>query len=718
MPMRSRINRPVTFLREAFRSAPPAVARDGNGADCGYACVAAAMATNGSIINVTDLKAHFGSSERGLSIKQIRDLARCVGFSAEAVIFDRHTAQPRSPYVLLLEKGHFVFVWRRRGGRVQFYDPETDWQWDYESRLLNLSASMAVEIDGKPGLTIPASPPRRENLVRIRKSRGFPSAVVSRLMGQVAILVLPLLSALVVNRGMAANSSDLVLFAALGVASIAVFNALTSAWSTYLVTSLRARLSRREAEGLVDLLARKPPSWIGATGSSSLATMVSAARTAWQGQLDLALALGPNLLSGLVGIAVLFIISPVLALPGIACMFVVIALDFFFSRIERSLVIGVVRSGYRRQTFLWDVVAQASIVIRYDSLRRVGRAFGVVSQRAASSEGSLQFVRAMRSTSVSVVKSAETVFFLIVAAKFYSRGEVGLGGFVALSAYKDLFATSATALMRSLLEKRNLDAYEQQADALRKGVSETVALGPPAAGDVVFEDVSASYGTLEEPVLSGCRFAIEAGEFALFRGASGSGKTTLAKLLLGQLPPLAGRVLVGGEEVTACPRNVGSVLQSDRLIPGTIQQNVVFFRSGFGREDVNQALARAGLNEFIHYLPMGMNTRVADDLSGLSGGQRQRVLLARALLGNPELLVLDEPTSALDLETEAGIMQNIRRMGVTTLIMAHRRELAEFADRTFEVQEGQIRQIGSSPKWNRRSLLSSEKKVGVFERLA
>lgn len=122
-------------------------------------------------------------------------------------------------------------------------------------------------------------------------------------------------------------------------------------------------------------------------------------------------------------------------------------------------------------------------------------------------------------------------------------------------------------------------------------------------------------------------------------------------------------------------------MQSDRLIDGTIRDNVLMFRRGLPDSAVYDALRAAAVDDFVLKLPMGLDTMVAEGVTGLSGGQRQRLLLGRALPDDPRLIVLDEATSSLEVEIEASILQQLKRNGATTVLMAHRPEVWRLADR-------------------------------------
>jgi cell division transport system ATP-binding protein len=205
----------------------------------------------------------------------------------------------------------------------------------------------------------------------------------------------------------------------------------------------------------------------------------------------------------------------------------------------------------------------------------------------------------------------------------------------------------------------------------------------PGSAMIVFEDVRKVY----EPhvtALDRVSFTIDKGEFVFVVGASGSGKSTIIRLLLKELEPTAGRIIVGGRDLTRLKRskvpllrrNVGCVFQDFKLLPNrTAAENVAYALKVQGeansqiRRKVPEVLNLVGLAHNMHSRP-----------DELSGGEQQRVSIARAVVNHPPLLICDEPTGNLDPDTSVGIMQllyTINRSGTTILMVTHDREMVD-----------------------------------------
>lgn len=182
------------------------------------------------------------------------------------------------------------------------------------------------------------------------------------------------------------------------------------------------------------------------------------------------------------------------------------------------------------------------------------------------------------------------------------------------------------------------------------------------------------------------------GECVALTGPSGAGKSTLLQVLLGFVAPTAGQVRIGGVDLASLSleqwrERIAWVPQRPHLFAGTIAQNVRLARPEASADAVTRALQDAGAWEFVSALPRGVDTELGEGGVGLSAGQRQRLALARAFLADRPVLLLDEPTAALDGETEAAVVEAVRRLAVgrTVLLVVHRPALLAVADRVVPV---------------------------------
>lgn len=228
------------------------------------------------------------------------------------------------------------------------------------------------------------------------------------------------------------------------------------------------------------------------------------------------------------------------------------------------------------------------------------------------------------------------------------------------------------------------------------GTTGTAELPAGAPLRIEIEGIAVRYEGRGEDSPRPVSLTVGPGECVALTGPSGAGKSTLLQVLLGFVTPTAGRIRVAGVDLAELSpaqwrQQIAWVPQRPHLFAGTIAENVRLARAGASDADVAEALKDAGAWEFVTALPRGVQTPLGEGGVGLSAGQRQRLALARAFLADRPVLLLDEPTAALDGETEAGIVDAVRRLstGRTVLLVVHRPALLAVADRVVEMAAGE-----------------------------
>ncbi|MCJ7596339.1 MAG: ABC transporter ATP-binding protein/permease, partial [Desulfobacterales bacterium] len=348
-------------------------------------------------------------------------------------------------------------------------------------------------------------------------------------------------------------------------------------------------------------------------------------------------------------------------LPGI-----VLAMRYFSTKIHILSHHGMEQQA-RIASQLEESLSSTSLIKAFASEARVvGR---LMSELKGAFRISLEqtTVSSVANLAITATPGVARVIVLALGAYWVIKDQWTLGSLLAFQAYLGYVSGPAQFLATSNLELQKALAALRRVSALFDIVPEAnLGAGKKVdrlVGDVEFKNVSFSYDE-REPVLKEVSFHVKAGERVAIVGPSGVGKTTLLSLILRFYRPTEGEIYFDGlaaseYAVGSLRRRIGYVSQSTRLLSDTIRENLRYGNPDAEDEQVFQAAKVAGIHEFISGLPSGYDTQIGENGVSLSEGQRQRMSIARALIRNPDILVLDEPTSALDRATEESVMRSI-----------------------------------------------------------
>ena len=311
------------------------------------------------------------------------------------------------------------------------------------------------------------------------------------------------------------------------------------------------------------------------------------------------------------------------------------------------------------------------------------------------------------SQSIQFVSKVVTAAVLFFGAKAVMAGSMTVGELVAFNMFSQRVSQPVLRLAQIWQDFHQARvSVERLGDVLNAAPEPQASPGravlPPIKGAISFDHVGFRYRLDGQEILRGVNLEIDAGQVIGVVGPSGSGKSTLAKLLQRLFVPETGRVLIDGIDLAMTDpswlrRQIGVVLQENLLFNRSVRENIALADPGMPLEQVIESAKLAGAHEFILQLPEGYDTMVGERGASLSGGQRQRIAIARALIGNPRILIFDEATSALDYESENAIQANMRRIcrGRTVIIIAHRLSTVRGADRIITIEAGRVIEDGT-----------------------
>jgi len=374
---------------------------------------------------------------------------------------------------------------------------------------------------------------------------------------------------------------------------------------------------------------------------------------------------------------------------------------------------AIARRAFRtRQEAIGDV--SATLAEELDGIK-VAQAFNrtdlnrsqFTTRNAANRDASVSaaVVSSAFSPVLAVISAVATALVAALGGFFAAKQVVSIGVVVAFFSYARQFFNAVSQLSSLYSDTQSALAGGERVFALLdtpvevNDTAEAAAIGR-SSGRVEFKGVRFAYGTGSE-ILHGIDLDVSAGETLAIVGATGAGKTTLVNLVPRFYDPTAGQVLVDGRDVrdmklNSLRRNFGIVLQDPFLFSGSVADNIRYGKLDASEADVRSAAETAGALGFIDLLPQGFDTPVSERGATLSTGQRQLIAFARAIVGDPAILILDEATSSVDTRTELAIQSGLRSIlaGRTALIIAHRLSTVRDADRIVVVDAGHIVETG------------------------
>lgn len=295
------------------------------------------------------------------------------------------------------------------------------------------------------------------------------------------------------------------------------------------------------------------------------------------------------------------------------------------------------------------------------------------------------------------------LYYVIVNKKL----DLSIGNFTAFNAAFGAFSSALLSVVDGISEvyrmkpsvERIMPIYEVRPEyaAEENKNHQTISM---LTGRIKLEDLSFAYSEGGPMVLKGLNMSIEPGDYVGIVGKSGCGKSTLFKLLLGFETPTAGKIMVDGKNLAEIDkksyrRKLGVVLQNGKLINGSIQENITITAPNAKLQDVKEVIKAVGLEDDIKHMPMGINTMLNENSGTISGGQQQRILIARALIGNPSVILLDEATSALDNITQKAVCDTLDGINATKIVIAHRLSTIQKCNKIFVLDGGKVIETGS-----------------------
>ncbi|MFR8012184.1 MAG: ABC transporter ATP-binding protein [Clostridia bacterium] len=412
--------------------------------------------------------------------------------------------------------------------------------------------------------------------------------------------------------------------------------------------------------------------------------------------------------STLIGVFVMMmIVSPLMGMITVATIPLCVLVTFFIARRSERL--------FRRQ---WAVLGELNghieemytghkVIKAFDREHAAIEEFDEINSELFRVSRTAQFLAGNIGPLMSFINNLGYSVICIVGGIMFLRGSMTIGVITSFIAYSKMFTqpiSNIGNLMNNLQASiaaadrvfNVLDEEDEPADS-----TENTLVKKSGNGRVCFEHVQFGYKK-DRVVIRDLNLSVEPGNLIAIVGPTGAGKTTLVNLLMRFYDVDRGRITVDGKDIRSVPREnlramFGMVLQDAWLFKGTVRENIAYGRSGATDEEISRAVHMAHADDIIRQFPEGYDTMIEEGGANLSQGERQLLTIARAVLSDPEILILDEATSSVDTRTELLIQQSLETLmhSRTSFVIAHRLSTIREADAILVMRKGEIVESGT-----------------------
>lgn len=703
---------PVRFPQTGRKRVPTILQMEA--VECGAACLAMVLAHHGKWVPLEELRVACGVSRDGSKAKNLVQAARRYGLVAEGWRTEPDKlAGKQLPAILFWEFNHFI-VLEGIGRKVVYLNdpasgPRTVTHEEFNRAFTGVMLTMAPGPDFKPS-------GERTNVWGAVRNQLAPSrgAVVFLVLAGIAALVpgvfVPAATKVFVDDILVRHLTDWMRPLLLGLACAALLGGLLSWLQGYFLARLQWKLGVSLGLKLTWHLLRLSPSFFAQRYAGDIASRLATTERACDligSQVSALLVTG---LAALFYGALMAVYDPVLAGIGLALALFNAVFARLVARRQENAARTVMREhaalGSLSISGIQSIETLKATASEDDFLNRWANAQARTMNAVHRSQLPLQLLdlipRALGALTMAAIMG--------VGGWRAMEGLITVGTLAAFQTVLSSFLSQVSGLVGVASGMRELRvAMERVDDVLRYPLdhrldpkfAEAAESAPRRlSGAVEITDLAYGYNPLDPPLVEGFSLTVAPGARIALVGPSGSGKSTIARLIVGLADPWAGGIVFDGqpaERVLPGVRaaSIAYVEQSVVLMEGTVRENLTLWDPRVSERAIVEAARDAGLHDTIAARPGGYDAPVNEGGSNWSGGQAQRLEVARALVGEPSILVLDEATSALDAATEAAILDNLRRRGCTIILVTHRLSAIRDCDEILVLDRGRIVQRGS-----------------------
>lgn len=680
--------------------------------ECGAASLAMVMAYHGKYVPLELMRIETAVSRDGINAAEIMKAAKRMGLDCHG--YRKEPEKLRAldmPCIIHWNFNHFVVLEGFKGKNVYINDPAVG------RRRLTWE-----EFDqGFTGVVLTFK--RTENFVRERKQKVIAPFVLGRLkkysrvilkliyIGLLLVfpgLVLPVLSQIYIDDILTAGYIDWLVRFLVFMGGCLLIKESLSYYRSMILVKLKNKMSLLSGYKFMSHMLRLPIAFFDQRYAGDLVSRMdnnNDINDFISGNFAETIL---NIFTAVFFLLILLIYSPLLTLIGAFSIVVSVIVASFANNIVANATIKLQMAGGKLYGALCaglnitDTIKAAGVEMEYSN-----RLIGHQAVSASQEQKLKRFQQVVNAIPTSTSQICD-VLMLFFGAMMVIRGDFTPGTLIAFNSLFDSFQDPINKLIgffeglqtaKSNIHRVNdIEIYPQD-DMISEDKKSDTGIHK-LSGRIELKNVSFGYATQKPPTVNGFSFSLKSGDSIAFVGPSGCGKSTISKVISGLYRPWEGQILFDGIPMEKIPSeiihaSIATVSQNISLFSGTIKDNLTMWNSAIPEENVISAAKDACIHDFVMKLPGGYDYKLNEGASNLSGGQRQRIEIARALVGNPSVLVMDEATSALDPIVEKQILDNIARRGCTCIIVAHRLSAIRDCSEIVVMYGGKIIQRGT-----------------------
>lgn len=679
--------------------------------DCGPTCLSMVCKYYSVSVPINYIKSNMQLSRSGTSLQEMMDSAQSLGFEAEGIrVHLANLSDIQLPAIAHWKGNHYIVVYQVTKEHIYVADPaigvekltHEQFAQHWKGMLLTLAPTMALKESVPRGSTLQRYAAYLKPHKHVLANILLLSVVI-----QLISLSLPIITQSVIDNVLVHRNEQLLILLMSTMLAISLVNGLFMFVRQWISSKTALKIDTNMVEAFYKHLLGLPLSFFNERTVGDILTRVNENEKIRQ----ILTSGATNLILDLVTIGVysslMLYYNPKLFFMAAVIIPLYIGLIYFVSPRMRKNSRKQFQAEAESESTMVEAVNLIASIKTLTAERAVFNQLKVKFNNATKLrlKGTLLWVTA--ETGGEWIRTLGTITVLYFGSHYVLQGDMSAGELVAFTVLLSTVTQSISFIIHMLDDlmearismERLDDVFQSRLEQSEQTQLRTLV---NVKGHISFENVTFRYEVDGKNILQNINLEMMAGQTIAIVGRSGSGKSTIANLLMNLYSPSSGMIRVDGHDLRTIDalslrQKIGVVQQGTAIFRGTILENIAFGQQDVAFGEVEASAMLAGAHDFINELPLRYDTMIGEGGIRLSGGQAQRIAIARALLGNPPILVFDEATSALDTESERKIQNNMELIikNRTTLIIAHRLSTVKHADRIIVLDQGVVVENGT-----------------------